>query len=94
MRIGGSLFLIAAGAVLRFAITKHYSHSVNLWAVGDILMIVGAVGLVLTAIFMMTRRRTDIIQNGPVAAGPMVGPPAAARRTTYMTPNDPMNAPY
>ena len=87
MRIGGSLFLIALGAVLRFAITKHYTHNVNLWAVGDILMVVGAIGLVLTAIFMLARRRTDVIQSGPVGAGP-------ASRTTYMTPNGPMNAPY
>ena len=94
MRIGASLFLIAAGAVLRFAITKHYSHGVNLWAVGDILMIVGVVGLILTAIFMMTRRRTDVIHEGTYApvAGPVVGAPRT--RTTYVAPNDPMNAPY
>jgi len=85
MRIGGSLFLLAIGAVLRFAITKHYTHSVNLWAVGDILMVVGLVGLVLTAIFMLARRRTDVIHEGPV------GP---AMRTTYVTPNDRINAPY
>ena len=86
MRIGGSLFLIAAGAVLRFAITRHYTHNVNIWAVGDILMVVGVIGLVLTGIFTLARRRTDVIQHGPV------GP---ASRTTYVAPpNERVNAPY
>jgi hypothetical protein len=84
MRIGASLFLIAVGAVLRFAVTTHSTHGVNIWTIGVILMIVGAVGLVLTAIFMATRRRTDVIHSGP---GGTAG-------TTYVTPNDPMNAPY
>jgi hypothetical protein len=29
MRIGASLFLIAVGAILRFAITPQHSHGVN-----------------------------------------------------------------
>jgi hypothetical protein len=92
MRIGASLFLIAAGAVLRFAITRHTWHSVNVWAVGNILMVVGAVGLVLTAIFMMTRQRTDIIQHGPVGPTGQAGPTG---HTTYIgPPNDRINAPY
>jgi uncharacterized membrane protein len=84
MRIGLSLFLIAVGAVLRFAVTTHHTHGVNIWAVGVILMIVGAVGLVLSVIYMTARRRTDVIHRGPAGT---VG-------TTYVTPNDPMNAPY
>jgi len=84
MRIGGSLFLIALGAVLRFAVTTHTTHGINIWAIGVILMLVGLVGLILTGVFMMTRRRTDVIQTGP----------GGTRGTTYMTPNDPMNAPY
>ena len=94
MRIGGSLLLIAVGAILRFAVTTQHTHGVNVWAVGVILMIVGAIGLVLTAIFMTTRRRTDVIQTGtPVVGGPVVGGPVGTR-TTYVTPNDPRNAPY
>jgi hypothetical protein len=78
MGIGGSLFLIAVGAVLKFAVTKHVS-GVNLQAIGVILMIVGAVALALTLIWMSTRRRTDIIER-----------PGS---TTYVTPHDPLDLP-
>ncbi len=60
MRIGASLFLIAIGAILRFAITPQHSHGVNLGLIGVILMIVGAVGALITLAFMTSRRRTDV----------------------------------
>lgn len=44
MGIGISIFLIAVGAVLRFAL-RVVAHGVNLQTVGVILMVVGAVGL-------------------------------------------------
>jgi hypothetical protein len=44
--IGGSIFLIAVGAILKFATNWHLAH-VNLDTVGIILMIAGAVGLIL-----------------------------------------------
>ena len=56
MRIGASLLLIALGAILRFAITPQYSHGVNWGTIGVILMIVGAVGAIITA-FLLTARR-------------------------------------
>jgi Domain of unknown function (DUF6458) len=46
MTIGGSIFLIAVGAILYFATNLHVAH-VNIDTVGLILMIAGAVGLVL-----------------------------------------------
>ncbi|HWF56659.1 MAG TPA: hypothetical protein VG223_18615 [Solirubrobacteraceae bacterium] len=52
MPLGTSLFLIAVGAILRFAITVT-THGFSLRTIGDILMIVGGVGLVL-ALFWMT----------------------------------------
>ena len=60
MRIGAALFLIAVGAVLKFAVTKQVS-GVNLGVVGVILMIIGAAGLLLELILMTTRRRTDVV---------------------------------
>jgi hypothetical protein len=60
MRIGSSLLLIALGAVLRFAVTTESSHGINIWMIGVILMIVGAVALVLSLVLMTTRRRTDV----------------------------------
>ena len=42
--IGWSLFFIALGAVLKWAITAHV-HGINLHTTGVILMVVGVVGL-------------------------------------------------
>jgi hypothetical protein len=53
MGIGVSLFLIAAGAILAFAVNATVS-GLDLVAVGWILMGVGAVGLVLSIIFWST----------------------------------------
>jgi hypothetical protein len=51
MSFGTSLFLIAVGAVLRFAVTASTS-GFNIHTVGVILMIVGAVGFVLSLLWM------------------------------------------
>lgn len=50
MGIGASLFLIALGAILAFALEVDVS-GVDLDAIGVILMIVGAIGLVLSMLF-------------------------------------------
>jgi Domain of unknown function (DUF6458) len=50
MGIGISIFLIAVGAILRFAVTATLA-GVNVQTVGLILMIVGIVGLVLSLVF-------------------------------------------
>ena len=50
MGVGTSIFLIAAGAILNFAVNWQV-RNVDLHAVGVILMIVGAVGLVFSLIF-------------------------------------------
>jgi hypothetical protein len=50
MGIGTSIFLIAVGAILRYAVTVTAS-GVNLHVVGDILMIVGLIGIVLSLAF-------------------------------------------
>lgn len=51
MSIGASLFLIAVGAILRYAITWN-PRDVNIDTVGLILMIVGIVGLLLSLLWM------------------------------------------
>ena len=50
MGVGTSLFVIAVGAILRFAVTASTS-GIDLHAVGVILMIIGAIGLVFSIIF-------------------------------------------
>lgn len=62
MRIGGSLFLIALGAILKWAGTDNVNN-LDLSAVGVILMIVGVAGLVISLALMTTRRRTDVIHH-------------------------------
>ena len=55
MGIGTSLLLIAIGAVLRFAITVS-AHGFNIHTIGVILMIVGAVGLVISLLWISVWR--------------------------------------
>jgi len=50
MGVSTSIFLIAAGAILKFAVTWQVNN-VDLQAVGVILMVVGGLGLVLSLIF-------------------------------------------
>jgi Domain of unknown function (DUF6458) len=51
---GGALFLIAVGAILRYAVTWEPS-GIDLAVVGLILMIAGIAMLVLTLVFMFGR---------------------------------------
>jgi hypothetical protein len=53
MRLGTSLLLIAAGAILRFAVTVRTS-GFNVHTIGLILMIVGAVGFVISLLWMVS----------------------------------------
>jgi hypothetical protein len=55
MTIGGSLFVIAVGAILHFAVTAHVA-GIDLQIVGTILMIVGIIGFVIAVILLMPRR--------------------------------------
>ena len=51
MTIGGSLLLIAVGAILKYAVTVHV-EGLNLHTAGLILMIVGVLGLILGLYFL------------------------------------------
>jgi Domain of unknown function (DUF6458) len=50
--LGTSIFLIAVGAILRYAVTTSVS-GISITTVGLILMIVGVVGLVLSLFYMI-----------------------------------------
>ena len=62
MYIGTSIFLIAVGAILKFAVTATLA-GIDLQTAGVILIVVGIVGLVLSLMQMMVwsdrRRRPD-----------------------------------
>ncbi len=70
MTIAAAIFLIAVGAILKFATNVHV-QGVSLDTVGVILMIAGAAGLVLSFLqdAMWSRRRRDEV---PPGAGPAV----------------------
>ena len=51
MQIGTSILLIAAGAILRYAVTTSVS-GIKIETVGLILMIVGVIGLIISLLYM------------------------------------------
>ncbi|MBA2331195.1 MAG: hypothetical protein H0V94_00185 [Actinobacteria bacterium] len=74
MGVGVSILLIAAGAILTWAVNATVS-GLEIQTVGVILLIVGIVGLVLSMIFWSSwggfqgggsRRRTTYVDDGPV----------------------------
>jgi hypothetical protein len=50
MTIGTSIFLIAVGAILKWAVTAHVSW-INLQTAGTVLFVLGIVGLVLSLMY-------------------------------------------
>jgi hypothetical protein len=72
MGIGVSLILVAVGAVLALAVNTHVS-GIDIHTIGWIVLIVGAVGLVLSMIFWSswagprywTQRRRTYVEEGP-----------------------------
>ena len=72
MATGISIFLMAAGAILYFAVSKSVT-GLSLDTVGVILMIVGAGGLVISLVMAGTARaregRTTLVQGAPPVQG-------------------------
>jgi hypothetical protein len=63
MRIGFSIFLLAVGAILTFAV-NYTLVGVDIHVVGWILMAAGVIGLFLTMLVLMPRERRTT--SGPV----------------------------
>ncbi|MGA3564926.1 DUF6458 family protein [Melissospora conviva] len=64
MGIGGSIFLIAVGAILAFAVEAELGW-LSVSTVGWVLMLAGLVGLVLTMWFWQSRRRAVVTTAAP-----------------------------
>ena len=60
MGIGGSIFLIALGAILTFAVNDASIGVLDLSVVGWVLMLAGLAGLIITIWFWQSRRRTVV----------------------------------
>lgn len=59
MSLGASLFLIAVGAILRFAVTAELA-GIDLQVVGTILMIIGVLGFAISLFFYLQSRRGEV----------------------------------
>jgi TRAP-type C4-dicarboxylate transport system permease small subunit len=76
MPTGTSIFLIAVGAILRYAVTATVS-GISLATVGLILMIVGILGLVISLLYMFASpRRGQVVRDRVVERDPYGEPPA------------------
>jgi hypothetical protein len=67
MGIGTSIFLIAVGAILKFAVHTSVS-GLSLQTIGVILMVVGVLGLVLSFFWLTAwrdRRRDVVVEERP-----------------------------
>jgi hypothetical protein len=68
MGIGASIFLLALGAILAFAVEADIS-GLDISVIGWILMLAGLAGLVITLAFWSNRRRTVVTRTQAPAAG-------------------------
>jgi beta-lactamase regulating signal transducer with metallopeptidase domain len=62
MGIGTSLFLIAVGAILYFAVNADIS-GLEISTVGIILMVIGVVGLLLSLFMFNSARRETVVRD-------------------------------
>ncbi len=76
MPTGTSIFLIAVGAILRYAVTATVS-GISLETVGLILMIAGIIGLMLSLFYMFSARprRGQVVRERVVERDPYEEPP-------------------
>ncbi len=68
MGLGTSLFLIAVGAILRFAVSVT-THGFSIHTIGVILIVVGVLGLLISLLWMTVwadrRRRGTVVDDDP-----------------------------
>ena len=78
MGLGVSLFLVAVGAILTWAVSAEVS-GLDIQVVGVILMVVGVLGFLLSLLFwsswggpasVVGRRRRVYVEEGPPEPGP------------------------
>jgi hypothetical protein len=60
MSIGSSIFLIAVGAILKFAVDATVS-GISIQTIGVILMVAGVIGLVLSVLWLNTASRRGAV---------------------------------
>ena len=88
MSIGISIFLLLAGAILRFAVTWSPQH-INLQIVGVIFMIAGGAGLIASIILYFMKRRRLRAQEAAFQPPRYTEPPPGR----YTNPSSPYTDP-
>ncbi len=66
MGIGASIFLLAVGAILAFAVTTEQVAGIDIQVIGFILMAAGLIGLILTLVIFGPRNRRasgDVVEE-------------------------------
>ncbi len=91
MGIGGSIFLIALGAIIAFGVRNQSFGPFDLNVVGWVLMLAGFVGLALTMYVWTSRRRRVVTMGAPptIERHVVQQPPAAGgifEEETYQGP--------
>lgn len=76
MAVGLSIFLIALGAVLAFALDRDFISVFNVQIVGYILMAVGIIGLIMSLVINSQRSRTQHTVVDDRRQPPLQDPPA------------------
>ena len=73
MGIGGSIFLLALGAILAFAVDAQFS-GIDINVVGYVLMAAGLIGLIITIWFWNSRRTpaATVVEERPVVRNEQV----------------------
>jgi hypothetical protein len=84
MGIGASIFLLAVGAILAFAVNADIS-GIDINVIGWILMAAGLAGLVITLWYWNSRRRTVVTRR---TGAPVAGTAYPAERTEYRESRD------
>jgi hypothetical protein len=80
MRIGLSIFLIAVGAILTFAVHASLA-GLDIHVVGWVLMLAGVAGLALYFVLRNRTRHTVVTSPGVVQPGHVVNPAVVNPRT-------------
>lgn len=89
MYMGLGIFMLAVGAILRFAVSAKVS-GLNINVIGTILMVAGILAIAISFIMMYSRpRRTTVVRQVPTGTDP--NHPTQVTTTEY--PDDP-NARY
>jgi hypothetical protein len=71
MGIGGSIFLIALGAIIRFGVRNTTLGPLDLHVIGWVLMLAGLAGLLIT-LWVWNSRKRRVVTAAPVSTTPPV----------------------